>query len=279
MRLRRGGVSLIELLIAITVVGIIAAAMTRLLLSNSRSTEVRNAERDARAVSRAAINLLESELRMVDPFGVIAPTNDSTLTVRAPYAFGTVCSATVGAGSAISTLPSAELPASLVVPGRRGWAWRDATGAYVYESGTSLAADGPADCVAAGVAVVPGGRVVYATPLTSGPPTPGSIIFLYRQLTYSLRASNTFPGRRGLFRTVGANGTPEELAAPFSAGSRFRFYIMNQLIASDTVPTFLDNLRGVQFILNGESIRQPRTSSDVARAPFLTSVFFQNRPS
>lgn len=279
MRTRRG-VSLIELLIAITVVGIIAAAMSRLLLSNSRTTEVRNAERDARAVSRAAINLLESELRMVDPFGVIQPTDDSTLTVLAPYAFGVVCGGTVGSGAPVSMLPSADLPASLVVPGHSGWAWRDQTGAYVYEAGTSLASDGPADCIAAGVSVIsPGGQVVFATPLSSGPPAVGSVAFLYRQLTYSLRQSTTFPGRRALFRTVGANGAAEELAAPFSSASRFRFYIMNELLPSDTVPTFLDNLRGVQFLLQGESIRQPRTSADVARAPFVTAVFFQNRPS
>lgn len=279
MRTRRG-VSLIELLIAITVVGIIAASMSRLLLSNSRSTEVRNAGREARAVSRAAINLLESELRMVEPFGVIAPTDPTTLTVLAPYAFGVVCSGTVGSGAAVSMLPSLELPSSLVVPGHSGWAWRDHTGRYIYEAGTALASDGPADCIANSVSVVsPGGLVVYATPLTGGPPTVGSIAFLYRQLTYSLRQSTVFPGRLGLYRTVGANGTPEELAAPFDTTSRFQFYIKDQLVPSATPPTFLDEIHGVQFQLHGQSIRRPRLASDYARAPFVTAVFFQNRPS
>lgn len=278
MRTRRG-VSLIELLIAITVVGIIAASMSRLLLSNSRSTEVRNAGRDARAVSRAAINLLESELRMVEPFGVIAPTNDSTLTVLAPYAFGMVCIAGPG-GTAMMVLPSYDDPPSGGADGHAGWAWRDGNSSYFYEPSTSVASDSPASCTTNGVNPIAGGRVVGVPAPTGASTVPaGSVAFLYRQLTYSLRNSTAFPGRLGLYRTAGANGTPEELAAPFDTTSRFQFYIMNQLTPSATPPTFLDEIRGVQFQLHGQSIRRPRLSSDYARAPFVTAVFFQNRPS
>lgn len=276
MRHRRG-VSLIELLVAITVVGIIAASTTKLLLSNARSTEVRNAERDARAVSRSAINLLESELRMVDPFGVIAPTNDSTLTVLAPYAFGVVCIAGPG-GTAMAVLPSFDDPASGGAQGHAGWAWRGPNGNFIYEPSTSVGSDSPSACTSNGVTPVAGGRVVGLSAPSDTVPV-GRIAFLYRQVTYSLRESTTFPGRRALFRTAGANGVAEELAAPFSTDSRLRFYVLNNLVPSDTVPTFLDHVRGIQFQLHGESIRRPRTSSDVARAPFVTAVFFQNRPS
>jgi hypothetical protein len=268
------------LLFAMIVVLIVAAAASSIILSNSRGNEVRTADRDARAVSRAAINLLESELRMVDPFGVLAPTDATTLTARVPYAFGVVCLSD-GSGTTVSLLPSFELPASLTVDGHTGWAWRDPTGMYVYESTTSLASGSAGNCTAAQVTDFSGlgGRIVSLPAASTTPVAAGSIVFLWRQLQYSIANSTTYPGRLGLFRTAGANGTPEELAAPFSAGSRFRFYIMNQLTPSDAAPTFLDNLRGIQFQLNGESVRQPRTASDVARAPFVTAVFFQNRPS
>ncbi len=275
----RRGVSLIELLVAIIVVSIIAASMTQLVVTTSRADEVKNAAREARGVSRAAINLLESELRMVDPFGVIAPTNDSTLTVRVPYAFGMVCQGT-GGGAVVSFLPSFELSASFNTPGHSGWAWRDPTSKYVYEATTTIGSGSASTCTAAQIDnYASGGGVVAAFPAPSLNIEPGAIAFAYRLMTYSLRESTTYPGRKGLFRTAGANGVPEELAAPFSTTSRLRFYSGNDLIATDTVPTFLDNLRGIQFVLNGESVRTPRASSSVARAPFVTAVFFQNRPS
>lgn len=279
MRSRRG-VSLIELLIAITVVSIIAASMTKLLVTNSLADEVKNAQREARGVSRAAINLLESELRMVDPFGVIDPTNDSTLTVMVPYAFGMVCVGNSG-GTEISFLPSFEFSSALDTPGHTGWAWRSPiTSQYVYEATTTIGAGSTSTCTTAQIAnYVADGGVVASFPAPSVDLDPGTIAFAYRQMTYSLRESTTFPTRRALYRTAGPNGTPEELAAPFGTASKFRFYILNDLFPTDAPPTFLDQLRGVQFVLNGESIRTPRSSTGVARAPFVTAVFFQNRPS
>jgi prepilin-type N-terminal cleavage/methylation domain-containing protein len=279
MTYSRRGVSLIELLIAVTVVTIIAASMTKLMVTNSRADEVKNAQREARGVSRASINLLESELRMVDPFGVIAPTDDSTLTVRVPYAFGLVCVGT-GGGATVSFLPSFELSGSLNTGGHAGWAWRDVTSAYVYEATTTISAGSASTCTTAQISnYTAEGGVVAAFPAPSATIKPGTVAFAYRLMTYSLRESTTYPGRRALYRTAGAGGAPEELAAPFSTTSRFRFYIGNDLLPTDTIPTFLDNLRGIQFVLNGESVLQARSSASVARAPFVTAVFFQNRPS
>lgn len=277
----RRGVSLVELLIALTVLGVIAGAATKLLVSESRTSEVKEAARTARSVSRAAINLLESELRMAESGGLTTPINDSTITIFAPYAFGVVCTATPGSGALLATLPTIDLPASLVVPGHAGWAWRDATGGYIYEPGSSLASDGPADCLANNLADLSGvgGRVVYVTPLNGGSPVVGTIGFLYRQLTYRIKPSVIYPGRRGLFRTAGANGVEEEIAAPFSTGSRFRWYILDDPLPQDTLPTDLVDVRGIQFVLNGESPNSPRTAGSPIQAPFSTSIFFQNRPN
>jgi prepilin-type N-terminal cleavage/methylation domain-containing protein len=277
--MKRRGVSLVELLIAITVLGILAAAMTRLLVSNSKADETTSAAREARGVSRSAMNLLETELRMAEPAGVISPTDDSTITVRAPFAFGLVCAAS-GGGSTVAMLPSADLPSSLSVTGYSGWAWRDNTGGYVYESTTTIGSGSSATCTAANITPLTsdGGRVV-SLPAPSGTVAVGAVAFLYRQITYSLRESTTYPGRRALFRTAGANGSPEELAGPFSTGSRFRWYLNGETLVQDTLPTFFDDLLGVQFVLNGESVLTPRNASAPMRAPFTTAVFFQNRPN
>ena len=106
----------------------------------------------------------------------------------------------------------------------------------------------------------------------------GAIAFLYREITYSLRASTTAPGKRALFRAI-PGGVPEELAAPFGETARFRWHILADPIAQDTLPTDFEDLRGVQFVLPGESRRVVQMTGQVAKTPFTTSIFFQNRPN
>ncbi len=273
----RRGVSLVELLITITVIGFLGAAMVRLLHSNAKATEHNDLAREARSVSRAALNLLESELRPVEPAGVLSPTNDSTVTIREPYAFGLICA--VSGGTTIALLPSGELPSSLVTAGRAGWAWRNAAGVYEYEVTTSLSNGTASTCTAQNITplTAEGGRVVTTT-APSGTPKIGAIAFLYREITYSIRASTSAAGKRALFRTV-SGGSPEELAAPFGAAARFRWYILDNIAPQDTVPTVLSDLRGIQFVFPGESRRTVRMTGQVARTPFTTSIFFQNRPN
>ena len=82
-----------------------------------------------------------------------------------------------------------------------------------------------------------------------------------------------------MFRTAGANGAPEELAAPFATTARFRWYLQDNPVAQDTLPTAFGDLSGVQFVLTAQSINTPRDRSTPMQAPFTTSIFFQNRPN
>jgi type II secretory pathway pseudopilin PulG len=275
--MKRAGTSLIEMMIALVVLAAFASTMTLLIVNNSRSDESNDARREARGVARSAINILESELRMAEPAGVITPTDDSTITFNQPFAFGLVCA---NAGNVtIAMMPSADLPSNLTVAGYTGWAYRDATGTYQYQPDASITSGSSATCTASPsfITAPTGGRYVQVAAVAG--PANGNIAFLYRQITYSLRASTALPGRRGLFRTAGANGTPEELAAPFAADARFRWYLKDNPVVQDTVPTFFDDLSGVQFVLTAQSINTPRNSSVPMQAPFTTSIYFQNRPN
>jgi type II secretory pathway pseudopilin PulG len=278
--MKRAGTSLIELMIALVVLAAFASTMTVLIINNSKSDESNDARREARGVARSAITILESELRMAEPDGVIDPTNDSTITYRQPFAFGLVCDNS-GGSVTVAMLPSADLPSNLTVDGYSGWAYRDTTGTYQYQSTTTLSGGSAGTCTGATPAITPltglSGRVI-SVPAVAGPGN-GTVFFLYRQLTYSLRASTALPGRRGLFRTAGANGTPEELAAPFASSARFRWFLRDSAEASDTLPTAFGDLSGIQFVLTAQSINTPRDRSAPMQAPFTTSIFFQNRPN
>ena len=84
------------------------------------------------------------------------------------------------------------------------------------------------------------------------------------------------PGRLGLWRTVEATGATEEVAAPFQMTSRFRFY-RNNNDTSDVVVPPLNEITGVELVLNGAS-EKPRFDKTIPEtAPLNTAVFFVNR--
>ena len=69
----RAGLSLIEILVALTLLGIIGMSILRTFTSQARLADLQVKRLDARAVSRAPVNLLMSEARMVETgSGVVA---------------------------------------------------------------------------------------------------------------------------------------------------------------------------------------------------------------
>jgi hypothetical protein len=165
----------------------------------------------------------------------------------------------------------------LAEPGFSGYAWRGLLGQYNYvEGGAALGVAVPGTCVAAGITPLPGSiRVSVAPLLPIGVPV-GTVVLLTRRLTYSFANSAAIPGRRALWRRVDATGEREELAAPFDAAARFRFYRLSDNTAQDAVPP-LAEIRGFELVLDGASEASPRTTGAPQRAPLTTSVFFRNR--
>jgi hypothetical protein len=104
---------------------------------------------------------------------------------------------------------------------------------------------------------------------------------LYRTVRYEFAASTITPGRIALWRrtltSAGVVNTSEEVAAPFDSTSGFRFFILNDRLAVDSLPTSLGNLRGVEIQLYGESERTVRNRAAPEQTNLVTSVFFLNR--
>jgi len=67
----RRGFTLIEILVAMVIVAIIGAAFTKLLASQSRYFDQQTNIRKARSVARNSMNILLSDLRMVQDRGGI----------------------------------------------------------------------------------------------------------------------------------------------------------------------------------------------------------------
>lgn len=283
-RRRRAGFTLPELLVGMVIVSIVGAGLIRLIMGQARFMDQQEATRTAHAVSRSSLNMVLSDLRMVEAAGGLesAAAGGRDFTVRVPYAFGVICSA--NSTSATASLMPVD-SAMFAAPGFSGFAWRNSAGAYTYVTASaSLNTSGTAaNCTAANITTLaafngsPAGRVVNLGGTMGTVPPVGSLVFLFRRVRYEFKASALLPGRTGLWRTLVSTGATEELVAPFDSTARVRFFVLNGMGAQDAVPSPLSRARGFEFSLDGASERAPQGSSSPKVSSLTTSVYFQNR--
>jgi prepilin-type N-terminal cleavage/methylation domain-containing protein len=288
MRHRRG-VSLIELMIAITVMTILGAALVSLMLGYNRFQERTEGKRAARRVANSAVNVMVNELRMVDPSWGIEAATATAVQVKSPYAIGVVCASTTSTQT-VALLPVDSL--AFTAPGYSGFAWRADDGTYTVIPGGTLAEVGsfPMACTSLGVqpitapASAPNQRTRVVT-LNVGPgglAAPialGTPVMLYRRVRFFFGPSVEpgLSGRTALWRqSLDGGAQATEQAAPFDAAAAFRFIVSGAITPQATPPAGLWTLRGLQLYLPGESEHSSRTRGSPEQAELTTSVYFVN---
>lgn len=274
----RAGFTLAEVLIALTITAVIGAAVTGVFVTQSRFFDYQEKTSFARDVSRGALNVMLSELRMLESSNALVTITDKRLTFRAPYAMGVSCG-TSGGSTIVSRVPTDSV--MFRTAQISGYGFRNSAGNYTYQATTTAPASGTAvTCTNNRVRTIPsdsGGRVLALSPANAGA-TPGLPVLLYQTITYEFRASTLVPGRIALWRTV-ENSSPlrtEELVAPFDTTARFRYYVADSLTPDSITPAASAAITGVELTLNGMSER-PDRSGKRPRVPLVTSVFFRNR--
>src|SRR3954463_12943086 len=126
----RRAFTLVEILTSLVILGIIGVAFVRLITSQARFTEGQMAMRNARTVSRNAMNIMLTDLRMVqDSGGLVSAASDSVV-VRVPVAFGLLCANAAG----VATMQLLPVDSAMTAMGQySGWAYRDSTsGLFFY---------------------------------------------------------------------------------------------------------------------------------------------------
>jgi prepilin-type N-terminal cleavage/methylation domain-containing protein len=281
-RVRRG-FTLIELLVGMVLFAIVGALFTKLLTTQGRFFDRQGMGNAARNVSRASLNRVVSDFRMIEATGGVVAATPTSLTLHIPYAIGVMC-ANSGTGTVLSLLPVDST--TYATAGFYGYAWRNfTTGAYFYVQNPASERDGiPADlavCTIQGVTTVLNGRVVFVTPVLPGGAGLGTPVFLYSNIRYDFKASTAIPGSIGLFRTKIAPGgaeTTEELVAPFAATAGWKFFVLNGgSVAQANAPADLTTITGLELHLDGMSEGTAATKTTPETAPFTTAVFFKNR--
>jgi hypothetical protein len=294
---RRRGASIIEILVVLGLAGLVAAALVRMLLSQTRIFERQSADQDARSIARAALGLLASDLRMVDGVGGIVAASAQSFTARVPYAMGILCRTDPAVVSLLPGVPALD-PNPTGIAGREGpygYAWRDSlSGTYQYvEVGAVTARPATvleaAACTGAGVTTLTtaGGaadvRALTPAVVAAGAAVPrvGSPVFLYQRINYRFEPAATPAGATVLRRAVQRRTSAEEsdvLAGPFDAATAFGYHVgaANTLTAAPAAAD-LRQLRGVAFTLVGRSERVVPGTNQTASQGLSTAVYFHNR--
>ena len=292
---RRSGFSLVEILTALTILAIIGVAMTKMIMTQTRSFQFENSGRRARTAARSAMNIMITDLRMVQDNGgidSIDATNNRWIEVRTPYVFGVVCE--VNASYAMLGLVPVD-SFQTVSSKYAGYAVRDkTTGIYGYSAaGTSdtIKVQDVSKCHGPGyypdTATVAGrsGTVVKVTPAPPAGTAVGDPAFVYQRVRYEFKGSGIYANRLGLYRKImGRANTDslwEELVAPFSSTARFRYFV-NPSNYNDTSSTIaptqanLNKIRGFQLYLPAESSDTVPGHTAPQYANTTTAVFFKN---
>ncbi|HUR00893.1 MAG TPA: type II secretion system protein [Gemmatimonadaceae bacterium] len=276
----RQGFTLVELLVGIVVFAIIGALFTRMLTTQGRFYDRQGQGNAARNVSRASLNRVVSDFRMIEATGGVVAATPTSLTIRIPFAIGVVCASAAGA-THISILPVDSM--SYAKAGYYGYAWRNfQNGTYSYVENPSTEVPGNAAvCTGVNITTIPGGKVVQVTPVVPGGAGLGTPVFLYARVRYEFKASTAVPGKIGLYRTQilpGGGESSEELVAPFASTASWKFFTVNGgSVAQAAAPGNLADIRGLELHLDGISENKAVAMASNESAPFTTAVFFKNR--
>lgn len=285
---RPRGFTLTELLVAMTIFAILGALFTRALLTQGRFADQQNAARMSRMVARQGMNILESEIRMVQDSGGIdsAATDGKAIRVLVPFRFGLNCGV-AGGKTVVSMLPTDSLTLAQAV--YAGFAWRNQISRYTTVLPSApTGADAPAasanatQCTgtASGQAQIRtlslngrSGAVLDISPAQASAPQ-GQPVFFFQRITYKFATSTLYPGKVGLWRVV-QGGATEEIMAPFDTLARFKYWTQSAT-ASVASPPALALIRGIDVVLSAQSSYTPMGKTTPTRSSVVASIFFRN---
>lgn len=252
---RRAGFTLVELMIALVIAGILTTVVYRLVQSQSRFVAVQSAREEAQQNARGALDILAGELRTLNPDGLIR-AEAQALEFMLPRAWGVVCANTAaGAANASTQLDVVfpDLPADAFAMG-------GTTGVLVDTASGDSARWAPAAAVAATsraivndtARMVPGtaggfcpnataGGTVTAYRLTGvrfpAPRRIGNLVMLYQLVRYDVGTSESRPWvMRSNGVDASGNFTPQPLAGPLVSADSLRFTYYRGTNATPVVP-------------------------------------------
>jgi prepilin-type N-terminal cleavage/methylation domain-containing protein len=287
------GFTLIELVMALVVSGIVMLVVFQLLASQGRLAHLQSAREEVQHTTRSLLELIASELRGADPRGIsVAEAN--SITFRSPRAWGVVCRHTAERLSVL--FPAAAVPALrtgeeflALSPVAASMAWQFLEVADV-TSNSAERSQARTHCEAAGVSVpvgtgatsrarmyAPRAGPVADKPLGISSGTAGlhagTPLYVYEDIRYQIVQPAGMPDW-WIRRNTGPAMSMHPLAGPVpeTSGLRFRYFdATGQELTDASVPS---RVRRVEVSVVAHS--RWRFGAHPLRDSASVSVFLRN---
>jgi prepilin-type N-terminal cleavage/methylation domain-containing protein len=245
----RRGFTLVELLVALLISGLLAIIIFQLLQGQGRFVAIQGAREEVQQNARAVVELVGGELRGVPGGGLIQGTEDS-LTIRVPRVWGVLCAAPGGGATTLQVSFPANGP-DLTPTDSTGLAVQIGTGAgATWTNGVRITAVGPRQTTCGSTTLAAGAEartLTFTGSLGGTAPDAGAPVYVYDPVTYR---TGTSDGMDGLWiqRRSGGNGS-QPFAGPITEGT-----------SADS-----KGLRFAYFDENGATLATPLSAADRAR--------------
>lgn len=279
---RRAGFTLIELLVALVIGGVVVGSIFQMISGQGRFVGLQSAREEVQQNSRAALELIGSELRTVPGGDALVYASHDSLTLRAPRIWGVICA--VSASGTLDLLFPAVAGANYAVNTGTGVVVRMGSGgSELWTDAVRVHAIGSGSGECAGLPVEPGTERRSLT-LTSHPQSGGAaaevgdVAYLYDEVTYRTGTSVGVPGH-WIQRRIGDSGN-QPMAGPIrpdGEGLRFEYY---SAASPSPLPTPISDAAGrrsvarIQVMI--ESIGRHGGTEDVVKADTVM-VSLRNR--
>ncbi len=228
----RGGFTVIELLVALVLGGVVVGSIFQLLSGQGRFVEMQSAREEVQQNTRASLELIGSELRTVPAGDALVQAARDSITIRAPRIWGVVCA--VGGPTSFDVAFPVIAGANYGTNLGTGMVVNFGTPAVpIWSSAATITAIGNASSTCGGNALPAGIErrtlTVATTPQNGGStPVNGNVLYLYEQVTYRTGTSSAVPGlwiQRRVGDGLGSSNQP--LAGPVEDngnGLRFEYF-------------------------------------------------------
>lgn len=215
---------------ALVLSSLVAGSLFQFLSGQGRFVERQSAREEVQQNTRAALELIGSELRTVPQGDALVTASSSEITFRSARVWGSICG---GSGSTLEVAFPELAGASFTVNGGTGVMVNlGSSDTPLWSDAVALNTDGigSAEATCAGV-TLPAGVERRTLSLASVPqngtntPAVGNVLYVYDEVSYRGGTSGAVPGR-WIQRRVGS-GANQPLAGPITQGDsglRFQYF-------------------------------------------------------